>query len=65
MRNDYLPAPFAADFWLDDAGRVRRVLVDYRTAGGGRIVVDGGFSGVGTKVDLTVPPASDIQNITP
>jgi hypothetical protein len=65
VRNDYLAKPFAADFWLDDAGRVRRVLVDYRTAGGGRVVVDGGFSDFGTKVDLTVPPAEDVQDITP
>ena len=65
VRNDYLAKPFAADFWLDDSGRVRRVLVDYRTAGGGRIVVDGGFSGFGGKVDLTVPAADEIQDITP
>lgn len=65
VRNDYLAKPFAADFWLDDAGRVRRVLVDYRTAQGSRIVVDGGFSGFGRKVDLTVPPAADLQDITP
>jgi hypothetical protein len=65
VRNDYPVKPFAADFWLDDAGRVRRVLVDYRTAGGSRIVVDGGFSGFGAKVDVTVPPAADIQDITP
>jgi hypothetical protein len=65
VRNDYSAKPFAADFWLDDAGRVRRVLVDYRTAGGSRIVVDGGFSDFGGKVDDTVPPAGDIQDITP
>jgi len=65
VRNDYLATPFAADFWLDDSGRVRRVLVDYRTARGGRIVVDAGFSDFGSKVDLTVPPAEDIQDITP
>ena len=38
--NDYLATPFLADFWLDDAGRVRHVRVNYRTAGGGRIVVN-------------------------
>jgi hypothetical protein len=65
VRNDYLAQPFAADFWLDDSGRVRRVLVDYRTSGGGRIVVDGVFSDFGTKVDLTVPSAEEIQDITP
>jgi hypothetical protein len=65
VRNDYLPTPFAADFWLDDSGRVRRVLVDYRTAGGGHVVVDAAFADFGTKVDLTVPDASKIQDITP
>ena len=65
VRNDYLAKPFAADFWLDDSGRVRRVLVEYRTAGGGRVVVDGGFSDFGAKIDLTVPTADEIQDITP
>ncbi len=65
VRNDYLPTPFSASFWLDDSGRVRRVLVDYRTRGGGRIVVDGTFAGFGGKVDLTVPAAAEIQDITP
>jgi hypothetical protein len=65
VRNDYAAKPFAADFWLDDAGRVRRVLVDYRTTGGSRIVVDGGFSDFGVKVNVTVPPSGDIQDITP
>ena len=65
VSNDYLATPFLADFWLDDAGRVRQVRVDYRTAGGGRIVVVGTFSNFGGKVDLTVPAASKIQDITP
>jgi len=65
VRNDYLAKPFDADFWLDDAGRVRRVRVAYRTAGGSRVIVDGKFSGFGTKVDLTVPPKADVQDITP
>ena len=65
VSNQYLTTPFPADFWLDSAGRVRRVLVDYRTAGGGRIVVDAGFSDFGVKVDLDVPPASQMQDITP
>jgi hypothetical protein len=63
--NDYLATPFLANFWLDDAGRVRRVVVDYRTAGGGRVIVDAGFSNFGAKVNLAVPPAKDIQDITP
>ncbi len=65
IANDYLPRPFPADFWVDAAGRVRRVLVGYRTAGGGQIVVDGRFSGFGVKVDLTIPSAAEIQDITP
>jgi hypothetical protein len=65
VRNDYLATPFPADFWLDDAGRVRRVVVDYRTAGGGRVVIDAGYSHFGVKVDLAVPPAAEIQDITP
>lgn len=65
VRNDYLATPFLANFWLDDTGRVRRVVVDYRTAGGGRVIVDAGFSNFGAKVNLAVPPARDIQDITP
>ena len=34
--NDYPAEPFPADFWLDDRGRLRRVVVAYRTAGGTR-----------------------------
>jgi hypothetical protein len=63
--NDYLTKPFPADFWIDDAGRVRRVLVGYRTPGGGQIVVDGRFSEFGVKLDLSIPAASKIQDITP
>lgn len=65
IRNDYLATPFPADFWLDSAGRVRRVRVAYRTAGGSRIVVDAGFADFGGKIDLTLPPAREIQDITP
>jgi hypothetical protein len=65
LRNDYPAKPFPADFWLDDSGRVRRVVVNYRTAGGSRIVVDGAFSDFGTKIDLTVPAADEIEDITP
>jgi len=63
--NDYLSTPFLADFWLDDAGRVRQVRVTYRTAGGGQIFIEGGFSNFGTKIDLTLPAANKIQDITP
>jgi hypothetical protein len=65
VRNDYLATPFLADFWLDDAGRVRQVRVSYLTAGGGQIFVEGGFSNFGTKINLTLPTANKIQDITP
>lgn len=65
VRNDYLDRPFPADFWLDAEGRVRRVHVNYRTAGGGRISVAGGFSGFGVKLDLAPPGPEAIQDITP
>jgi hypothetical protein len=65
VRNDYLAASFLADFWLDDAGRVREVRVSYVTAGGGHIFVEGGFSNFGTKIDLMLPAANKIQDITP
>jgi hypothetical protein len=65
IRDDYLTKPFPADFWLDPEGRIRRVLVAYRTPGGSRIVLDARFSDFGAKLDLHVPAASEIQDITP
>jgi len=65
IRNDFLDKPFPADFWLDDKGRVRRVVVRYRTAGGGRIALDATYSRFGDKVDLALPPARSIQDISP
>ena len=64
-KSDYPAEPFDADFWLDDEGRLRRVVVDYRTAGGTRIEIDGAFSEFGTAIDLTLPAANKIQDITP
>ena len=65
LRNDYPAKPFLASFWLDDACRVRRVLVSYNTAGGSEISLDGRFSDFGTPVDVKLPPARSIQDITP
>ena len=65
VRRDYVDHPFPADFWVDASGRVRRVHVSYRTPGGGRIVVNAAYSAFGTPVDLTVPPAREVQDITP
>ena len=65
VRRDYVDHPFTADFWVDGSGRVRRVHVSYRTPGGGQIVVNAAYSGFGTAVDLAVPPAREVQDITP
>jgi hypothetical protein len=65
LGDDYPAHPFPADFWLDANGGLRRVLVVYRTPGGIRITIDGGFSEFGTKLDLTLPAATEIQDITP
>jgi hypothetical protein len=65
LRNDYPARPFLASFWLDDAGRVRRVLVNYHTPGGTSISLDGRFSEFGVKVDTTPPPARSTKDITP
>jgi hypothetical protein len=65
LANDYPSKPFLASYWLDESGRVRRVLVQYRTAGGIPIAIDGRFSAFGTAVDTRLPPADSIQDITP
>jgi hypothetical protein len=65
LANDYPSKPFLASYWLDDSGRVRRVLVEYKTAGGTPIAIDGRFSAFGTAVDTRLPPADAIQDITP
>ena len=49
LRNDYPATPFPANFWLDDAGRVRRVLVSYNTPAGSEISLDGRFSNFGAR----------------
>ena len=65
VRNDYSNHPFDASFWLDDLGRVRRVLVEYNTDMGSTITVDTAYSEFGTGVDLTVPRAGQIRDISP
>jgi hypothetical protein len=65
LANDYPSKPFLASYWLDDSGRVRRVLVEYKTAGGTPIAIDGRFSAFGIAVDTRLPPADAIQDITP
>jgi hypothetical protein len=65
LRNDYPAEPFSADFWLDGEGRISRVLVAYRTPGGTRISLDGRLSKFGAKIDLTLPDAGSIEDISP
>jgi hypothetical protein len=65
VQRDFVDRPFKADFWVGPSGRVRRVHVSYRTPGGGRIAVNAAYSEFGTPVDLVVPPARDVQDITP
>ena len=65
VRTDYVATPFPAEFWLDEAGRLERVHVAYRTAKGGQISVDGVFSDFGTKVDVTPPEPRDVETVTP
>jgi hypothetical protein len=63
VRADYVATAFPAEFWLDDQGRVERVQVDYKTAKGGEIVVNGLFSEFGTKVDVTPPAPADVETV--
>jgi len=65
LRTDFTSRPFPADFWLDRSSRLRRVRVSYATPKGGRITVDGGFSGFGRPVDVKPPPAENLVDITP
>jgi hypothetical protein len=65
VRNDYAAKPFATDFWLDDQGRVRRVLVDYTTAQGTRITIETTYSEFGTGIDVKLPAPGEIVDITP
>jgi hypothetical protein len=62
---DYSTRPFPADFWIDRGGRIVRVRVSYRTAKGGRIAVSGTFSHFGVRVDLRLPPAGEIADVSP
>ena len=65
VRNDYAATPFPASFWIDDRGRIRRVRVAYTTPQGSQITVDTTFSEFGTKINVTLPAAGDIADITP
>jgi hypothetical protein len=65
LANDYPGATFPATFWLDDQGRLRRVLVRYSTPRGTKLTLDTTYSDFGTKVDLTLPAARKIKDISP
>jgi hypothetical protein len=65
VRNDYATTPFPATFWLDARGRVRRVRVAYTTAQGSQITVDTSYSSFGSRIDVRLPAAGDIADITP
>jgi hypothetical protein len=65
VRNDYANRPFDASFWVDELGRVRRVLVEYETDKGSTITLDTAYSEFDPGVDLTLPRADEIQDISP
>jgi hypothetical protein len=65
LRADYTTGGFDADFWLDESGRIRHVLVDYTTPQGTAFTIDTTYSSFGTPVDRKLPPASEIKDISP
>jgi hypothetical protein len=62
---DYPAHAFPARFWLDPQGRIRRVLVAYSTPKGTPVVVDTRYQAFGVKVDVSLPPAREIKDVTP
>jgi hypothetical protein len=65
VRADYPNRPFTARFWLDAKGRMRRVLVSYATRAGTPVSIDTRYSDFGAPLDLSLPPARDIKDISP
>lgn len=65
VRADYPSRPFPALFWLDPQGRVSRVLVDYKTSKGTPVEIATQYSGYGVKVDVSLPRADEIKDVTP
>jgi hypothetical protein len=65
VRNDFPAANFPATFWLDARGRLARVLVAYTTPKGTQVGVDATYRSYGAKVDLTLPAARKIKDISP
>jgi hypothetical protein len=62
---DYDGNRFPADFWLDGRSRLRRVRVAYTTPQGSRFKLVGTFSGFGSPVDVTPPPAHATEVVAP
>lgn len=65
VRADYPNRIFSGRFWLDAKGRVRRVLVSYKTSAGTPVLVDTRYSNFGAPIDTSLPPAGDIKTIIP
>jgi hypothetical protein len=65
LANDYPGKTFPATFWLDEEGRLRRVLVRYSTPQGTKLTLDTTYSDFGRKVDVTLPAANKIKDISP
>ena len=64
LANDYPAGTFPATFWLDDQGRLRRVLVRYATPQRHEADARHDLFDFGTKVDLTCRPRK-IKDISP
>jgi hypothetical protein len=65
LEADYGGDRFPADFWLDGKSRLRRVRVAYSTPQGSRFELVGTFSGFGSPVDVTPPPARATEVVAP
>jgi len=65
VRANYPARPFMAQFWLDQQGRARRVLVEYRTAKGSPVAIDTRYTAFGVAIDVSLPPAGEIKDVTP
>jgi hypothetical protein len=65
VQGDYPANPFPVRFWLDARGRLRRVLVAYKTPNGTPVSVDTAYDAFGVPIDATPPAAADVKDITP
>jgi hypothetical protein len=65
VHGDYPAKPFHVRFWLDARGRLRRVLVAYRTPNNTPVSVDTAYDAFGVPIDATPPPAADVTDVTP